>query len=83
MSLIHKFISELIGDGQITLITPGAKPQHFGERTASPNLTVRSAGKTGQSGKVGFHLKHLATSSLGFVATRRIRHAATSHTTTT
>ena len=51
MSLIHKFISELIGDGQVTLITPGAKPQHFGELNASPNLTVQFADR-----KVGLEI---------------------------
>ena len=39
--MIDKFVSELVNKGQVTLLTPGAKPRHFGKFGASPNLTVR------------------------------------------
>ena len=39
--MIDKFVSELVNKGQVTLLTPGAKPRHFGRSGASPNLTVR------------------------------------------
>lgn len=41
MSLIDNFISDLVTEGQLTLITPGLKPRHFGKADTSPNLTVR------------------------------------------
>ena len=41
MSLIDNFVSDLVTEGQLTLITPGLKPRHFGKADASPNLTVR------------------------------------------
>ena len=41
MSLIDKYITELINEGQLTLINAGLKTKHFGKAGASPNLTVR------------------------------------------
>lgn len=39
--MIDKFVSELVTKGQMTLLTPGAKPRHFGKPGDLPNLAVR------------------------------------------
>jgi cyclopropane-fatty-acyl-phospholipid synthase len=51
MSLINKFLSELISEGQVTLISPGLRAKHFGSADSSPNLTVRFADR-----KVGLQI---------------------------